>query len=190
MNKILFFIPIFFLPSFSVKKQPILEKQKVEIKQQVKKSKSEMDIEKYIDRFKKVAIAEHKKFGIPASVTLAQGILESGAGKSLLTKKTNNHFGVKCFGECNNKNSVNMADDNPWDRFKKYKSNWYSFRDHSKFLMGNRYKKCRECGDDYKCWAKYLKRCGYATSKTYDKKLIKIIKKYKLYEYDKKNPQL
>jgi flagellum-specific peptidoglycan hydrolase FlgJ len=56
--------------------------------------------------------------------------------------------------------------------------------------MGNRYKKCRDCGDDYKCWAKYLKRCGYATSKTYDKKLIKIIKKYKLYEYDKKNPQV
>ena len=190
MNKILLFLPIFFLPSFGFKVQPLKEKPKVEVKKQVKKSKSETDVEKYIDRFKKVAMTEHQKFGIPASITLAQGILESGSGKSVLTKKTNNHFGIKCFGKCNNKNSVNMADDNPWDRFKKYKTNWYSFRDHSKFLMGDRYKRCRDCGDDYKCWAKYLKRCGYATSKTYDKKLIKINKKYKLYEYDKKNPQV
>ena len=92
MNKILLFLPIFFLPSFGFKVQPLKEKPKVEIKKQVKKSKSQTDVEKYIDRFKKVAMTEHQKFGIPASITLAQGILESGAGKSLLTKKTNNHF--------------------------------------------------------------------------------------------------
>jgi flagellum-specific peptidoglycan hydrolase FlgJ len=140
----------------------------------------------YIERFKKVAIAEHKRFCIPASITLAQGILESASGQSMLVKKTNNHFGIKCFGGCNNKNSYMMADDDPTDRFIKYKSAWYSFRHHSRFLEDNkRYERCFECGDDYKCWARQLKRCGYATSKTYTKKLIKIIETYQLYKYDK-----
>jgi len=141
--------------------------------------------EKYIQRFHKVAKYEHKKFGIPASITLAQGILESGSGTSRLVKKTNNHFGIKCFGNCNDYNSFMMKDDKPTDRFKKYKSAWYSYRDHSNLLMKPRYKKCRDCGDDYKCWAINLKRCGYATSKKYAKSLIKIIEDYDLTRYDK-----
>lgn len=148
-------------------------------------NKSQVTLE-YIERYKKTAIQEHKRFCIPASITLAQGILESASGKSVLVKKTKNHFGIKCVGKCNNKNSVMMADDNPHDRFIKYKSVWYSFRHHSRFLEDNkRYEPCFKCGDDYKCWAKQLKKCGYATSKTYTQKLIRIIETYKLYKYDK-----
>ncbi len=140
----------------------------------------------YIEKYKKTAIEEHRRFCVPASITLAQGILESASGKSLLVKRTNNHFGIKCFGRCNNRNSVMMADDNPYDRFLKYKSAWYSFRHHSKFLIENtRYKPCFECGNNYRCWARQLKRCGYATSKTYTQKLIRIIETYKLYKYDR-----
>ena len=178
MKIIIYFLPLLlFLPFTLPKKKNIIKEPKLNVTEQ------------YINRFKKVAIFEHKKFGIPASVTLAQGILESRSGQSVLTKKTNNHFGIKCFNGCNNKNSKNFKDDNPWDRFKKYETNWYSYRDHSKFLMGRRYKKCRECGDNWKCWIKNLKKCGYATSKTYTNTLEYIIKKYKLYQYDKKNPQ-
>ena len=148
-------------------------------------NKSQVTLE-YIERYKKTAIQEHKRFCIPASITLAQGILESASGKSVLVKKTKNHFGIKCVGKCNNKNSVMMADDNPHDRFIKYKSAWYSYRHHSRFLEDNkRYEPCFKCGDDYKCWAKQLKKCGYATSKTYTQKLIRIIETYKLYKYDK-----
>jgi flagellum-specific peptidoglycan hydrolase FlgJ len=187
MKKLLLILPFFLLLSFTANKGKKSEKkEKIKIET---KSKYEKDVEKYIKRFKKVAMKEHEKFGVPASITLAQGILESGSGNSVLTKLTNNHFGIKCFGQCNDRNSVQMADDSPTDRFVKYKSNWYSFRHHSKFLMMDRYKKCRDCGDDWKCWAVNLKKCGYATSKTYSQKLIKIIKKYKLYQYDKKNPQ-
>jgi len=178
MRKLVLFTPLlFFIPLF-VYKSPI----------KPKPEKKLTPTEQYIERFKKVAVYEHKKFGIPASVTLAQGILESRSGQSVLTKKTNNHFGIKCFNGCNNKNSKMYQDDKPWDRFKKYETNWFSFRDHSQFLMGKRYKRCRECGDDWKCWVRNLKRCGYATSNTYTKNLTSIIKKYKLYQYDKKNP--
>jgi flagellum-specific peptidoglycan hydrolase FlgJ len=170
MKRIIYFIPLLlFIPYLKPKK--VVEKKLT-------------PTEQYIDRFKKVAVYEHKKFGIPASVTLAQGILESRSGQSDLTKKTNNHFGIKCFNGCNYKNSKRFADDKPTDRFKVYESNWYSFRDHSQFLMGKRYKRCRECGDDWKCWVRNLKRCGYATSNTYTKNLTSIIKKYKLYQYD------
>jgi flagellum-specific peptidoglycan hydrolase FlgJ len=141
--------------------------------------------ESYIKRFYKVAQQEHKKYGIPASITLAQGIIESASGNSRLVKSTNNHFGIKCFGNCDNSNSVMMKDDKPTDRFKKYKSAWYSYRDHSKLLMKPRYQKCRECINDYKCWAINLKKCGYATSKTYTKAIIKVIEDYDLTKYDK-----
>jgi flagellum-specific peptidoglycan hydrolase FlgJ len=155
-------------------------------KKQTKGSKSNNAVVAYIDRYKATAIQEHKRFCIPASITLAQGILESASGQSILVKKTNNHFGIKCVGHCNNKNSVMMADDDPYDRFLKYKSAWFSYRHHSRFLTDNtRYEKCFECGDNYKCWARQLKKAGYATSKTYAEKLIKIIETYKLYKYDR-----
>ena len=148
-------------------------------------SKIPHQTQKYIDRFKGVAKAEHNKFGIPSSITIAQGILESRSGQSKLTKKTNNHFGIKCFSGCNNKNSYRMADDKPNDRFKIYDTSWSSFRDHSNLLMTKRYERCRQCGNNYKCWAKNLKRCGYATSKKYTDELIKIIEIYQLYKFDK-----
>lgn len=140
--------------------------------------------QKYIERFRKLAKSEQKKFGIPASITMAQGILESRSGLSKLTKQTNNHFGIKCFSGCNYRNSYMMADDKPNDRFKIYDTSWSSFRDHSNLLMTKRYKRCRQCGNDYKCWAKNLKRCGYATSKKYSQDLIKIIECYQLHKLD------
>ncbi len=142
--------------------------------------------EEYVMRFYKTAIAEHKKYGIPASVKLAQGLLESASGQSTLSKKTNNHFGIKWTPNCNLKYVV-AKDDSPTDRFRVYKSAWFSYRDHSKFLMMDRYKSCRKCNKDYECWARQLKKCGYATSKTYTELLIAIIERNKLYEYDNWN---
>jgi flagellum-specific peptidoglycan hydrolase FlgJ len=174
MNKlILLLLGIFIFSAFIIVKPTDNKKQKND------------NIHEYINKYKNVAIEEHRLYCIPASVTLAQGILESASGQSTLVKKTNNHFGVKCFGNCNNKNSYMMEDDKPDDRFVKYKSPWWSYRHHSKVLQNGRYQKCFKCGDDYKCWAKQLKKCGYATSKTYTQKLIRIIETYKLYKYDR-----
>lgn len=147
-------------------------------------NKNDYLVYQYIERFKKVAIFEYGKYGILPSVKLAQGILESGYGKSYLCKNTNNHFGIKCFGECDDDNSINMEDDDPNDRFKKYTSSWESYRDHSLLLQKNRYEKCLKCRKDYKCWALNLKKSGYATSKKYTEKIINIIEKYELYKYD------
>jgi flagellum-specific peptidoglycan hydrolase FlgJ len=142
--------------------------------------------EEYVMKFYKTAIAEHKKYGIPASVKLAQGLLESASGQSTLSKKTNNHFGIKWTPGCELKYVV-AKDDTPTDRFRVYKSAWFSYRDHSKFLMMDRYKPCRKCNKDYECWARQLKKCGYATSKHYTQSLIAIIERNKLYEYDNWN---
>ncbi len=142
--------------------------------------------EEYVMKFYKTAIAEHKKYGIPASIKLAQGLLESASGQSTLSKKTNNHFGIKWTPGCELKYVV-AKDDTPTDRFRVYKSAWFSYRDHSKFLMMDRYKPCRKCNKDYECWARQLKKCGYATSKHYTKSLIAIIERNKLYEYDNWN---
>lgn len=142
--------------------------------------------EEYVMRFYKTAIAEHKKYGIPASIKLAQGLLESASGQSVLSKKTNNHFGIKWTPGCDLKYVV-AKDDTPTDRFRVYKSAWFSYRDHSKFLMMDRYKPCRKCNKDYECWARQLKKCGYATSKHYTQSLIAIIERNKLYEYDNWN---
>jgi flagellum-specific peptidoglycan hydrolase FlgJ len=139
--------------------------------------------EEYVMRFYKTAQQEHKQFGIPASIKLAQGLLESASGTSTLSKKTNNHFGIKWTS--NHKGGYVVAkDDKPNDRFRKYKSAWFSYRDHSKFLMMDRYKPCRDCGKDYECWARQLKKCGYATAPHYAESLIAIIDRNKLYKYD------
>ncbi len=140
--------------------------------------------EKYILKYYKTAQEEQKKYGIPASITLAQGILESASGTSQLTQKTNNHFGIKWTP--NHKGGYVIAkDDKPDDRFRKYKSAWYSFRDRSKFLQAPRYEPCRDCGNNWKCWAVQLKKCGYATSKKYTESIVAIVKRNKLYVYDK-----
>ena len=141
--------------------------------------------QEYIDLYKDVAIEQQKKFGIPASITLAQGVLESGAGRSELTRKSNNHFGIKCHGWTGR--TAYHDDDERNECFRAYDNAYQSFEDHSKFLKGSqRYSRLFKLKTtDYKGWAKGLKACGYATSPTYAKRLIEIIQVYKLNRYDK-----
>lgn len=142
-------------------------------------------VQAYVDKYLKTALEEQSLYGIPASITLAQGIVESNSGTSSLAMKCNNHFGMKWRKGRKEKYAI-YHDDSPKDKFVVYKSAWYSFRDHSKLLMHQRYShlfklKC----DDYKGWAKGLKKAGYATNKRYDKILIAVIERYKLNKYDK-----
>lgn len=140
----------------------------------------------YIRRFKKTAKEEMKKFGIPASVKMAQGLLESGAGHSGLAKRNNNHFGIKCFSKkCGKGHCSNHSDDHHKDFFVKYKSNWESWRAHSKLLNGKHYKSLKEHKTDYEAWAFGLKKLGYATDPRYPEKLLAKINKYQLYLLDK-----
>jgi flagellum-specific peptidoglycan hydrolase FlgJ len=137
----------------------------------------------YVSRFINVARAERSKFGIPVSVTLAQGLLESDAGDSRLTRSANNHFGIKTF---NSKVAhVVLRDDTPKDKFKKYGSAWESYRDHSMLLMKNHYKHLQFLSKtDYAGWAKGLQKAGYATDKQYATKLVQIIENLQLYRFD------
>ncbi|NQX86694.1 MAG: glucosaminidase domain-containing protein [Flavobacteriaceae bacterium] len=140
----------------------------------------------YVDRYKDVAISEMEKYGIPASITLAQGILESGSGKGRLAVEANNHFGIKCHGWKGAK--IYHDDDKAQECFRKYTSAAYSFRDHSEFLVRRkRYMKLFKLEkNDYKGWAKELRRAGYATDKKYPEKLIFLIERYNLTQYDTK----
>jgi len=140
----------------------------------------------YIENYSQIAQEEMVQYGIPASITLAQGILESGAGRAELSRKSNNHFGIKCHNGWTG-DRVYYDDDELQECFRKYKDPKYSFRDHSLFLTQRRryerlflYKK-----DDYKSWAKGLRNAGYATDPKYPQKLINIVEKYKLHVYDK-----
>ncbi len=138
----------------------------------------------YIEKYYKQAQAEQKKYGIPASITLAQGLLESAAGKSDLALKANNHFGVKCAGDW--KGATFTKDDDAKDEcFRKYKHVSDSYEDHSKFLLRDRYAPLFKLeSTDYKGWAHGLKQCGYATDPGYAGKLIKLIEDYDLTRYD------
>lgn len=139
----------------------------------------------YIDTYSTIAKEEMRKYKIPASITLAQGILESGSGKGRLAKQANNHFGIKCHGWKGKK--IYHDDDRKQECFRKYKKASSSYEDHSKFLTNRgRYSKLfklRE--DDYKGWARGLKAAGYATDRKYPQKLISLIERYELYKYDK-----
>ncbi|WP_298237928.1 glucosaminidase domain-containing protein [uncultured Algibacter sp.] len=141
--------------------------------------------EKYIDTYKEIAQNEMKLYGIPASITLAQGILESGSGKGRLSVKANNHFGIKCHDWTGKK--IYHDDDKKGECFRKYNDAKYSFRDHSLFLSERkRYAFLFDLKQhDYKRWAKGLKSAGYATDRKYPEKLISLIERYKLYEYDR-----
>ncbi len=140
----------------------------------------------YIKRFGDVAVVEMHKFGIPASIKLAQGLIESRAGHSTLALKNNNHFGIKCFSRnCKKGHCVNFSDDNHKDFFRKYASAWESWRSHSKMIVSGRYKKLLK-DNTYKSWAYGLQKLGYATDKRYAEKLIATIEKYHLHEFDKK----
>ena len=141
----------------------------------------------YLKRFGDVAVVEMHKFGIPASIKLAQGLIESRAGHSTLAVKNNNHFGMKCFSRnCKKGHCVNFSDDSHKDFFRKYATAWESWRAHSKMIVSGRYKKLLKYKNNYKDWAHGLQSSGYATDKRYADKLIATIEKYHLDEYDKK----
>ncbi|MAX68595.1 MAG: hypothetical protein CMP60_02755 [Flavobacteriales bacterium] len=143
-------------------------------------SKSEL----YINQYSELAINEMKEFGIPASITLSQGILESGNGESYLATEGKNHFGIKCHGW--EGEEIYADDDKENECFRKYKKVQQSYRDHSEFLtLNRRYAALFELEiTNYKGWAKGLKKAGYATSTTYAEKLISIIERYNLQEFD------
>lgn len=147
--------------------------------------------EKYIDTYKKTAIDHMKTYKIPASITLAQGLLESGAGQGALTLKSNNHFGIKCHNDWKGE-SVRAKDDGPNDCFRKYKHAEESYRDHSVFLSEKpRYRSLFSLDiTDYKGWARGLQQAGYATDKAYANKLISLIETYELYQYDGKGKDI
>jgi flagellum-specific peptidoglycan hydrolase FlgJ len=140
--------------------------------------------ESYIYQFSDIAKQEMKLYGIPASITLAQGILESSNGQGNLTKRSNNHFGIKCNGWKGAK--VYHDDDKAQECFRKYTHAEYSYRDHSLFLFNrSRYRFLFDYDLlDYKAWARGLKKAGYATDPKYPNKLIGLIERYRLYEYD------
>ena len=141
--------------------------------------------QEYIDQYKDLAIEEMLRYNIPASITLAQGIFESGAGRSELSVKGNNHFGIKCHGWPGR--SVYHDDDARNECFRAYDNVLQSYEDHSKFLRYNvRYNSLFTLQrTDYRGWAQGLKACGYATNPRYADKLIELIELYKLYELDK-----
>jgi len=139
----------------------------------------------YIEEFAQIAQYEMRAFGIPASITLAQGILESGSGRGELTQKTNNHFGIKCHSGWQGDYDFH-DDDAKGECFRKYNHPMFSFRDHSIFLASrSRYRFLFNYRrDDYKKWAYGLKKAGYATDKKYPQKLIALIDRYNLDEFD------
>ena len=143
--------------------------------------------EAYIKKYRDIAVEEMRKYHIPASITLAQGLLESGAGQSSLARKSNNHFGIKCGGDWDGK-SVRYDDDARNECFRAYKHPKQSYEDHSKFLASrSRYAFLFKLKiTDYKGWAKGLKKAGYATDRRYAQRLIDIIELYDLHQYDTK----
>ena len=137
----------------------------------------------YIERYKQVALQHEREYGVPASITLAQGILESGVGQSKMAIEANNHFGIKAYhwngeayGRCDSLNQVG---------YRKYASPEDSFLDHTKFLLGPRYSVLYQFDvTDYRSWAQGLRDCGYAEDINYPAKLISIIEQYELYALD------
>lgn len=140
--------------------------------------------QQYINQYKDIAIEQMQRWGIPASITLAQGLFESGAGQSRLAVKGNNHFGIKCNGWDGRK--IYQDDDTDGECFRAYESVYQSYEDHSRFLAnGKRYASLFNYETtDYRAWAKGLKAAGYATNPQYANKLIELIQLYKLYQYD------
>ena len=142
--------------------------------------------EQYIEQYKQLAIDDMEKYGIPASIKMAQALLESDAGNSRLARQGNNHFGIKCKKDWTGE-TIHHDDDAPQECFRKYPSAQESFHDHSEFLdRSPRYQGLFELDPlDYKAWAHGLKAAGYATNPKYPELLIKLIEDYKLYLLDK-----
>ena len=194
---LVFILCVFFLQSCGSKRiiynyeddrKEVTSKKKKTKKKKVKEKKPIIPVirttEDYIDYYSAIAMDEMREYKIPASITLAQGILESGSGKGTLATKANNHFGIKCHDW--NGPKVYHDDDEKQECFRKYSSPEFSFRDHSIFLtVRGRYSDLFKLNrDDYKSWAKGLKKAGYATDKKYAQKLIDLIERYELYQYD------
>lgn len=142
--------------------------------------------EEYIAKYSDIAVAHMERYGIPASITIAQGILESDSGNSKLSKESNNHFGIKCHKGWNGE-KVFHDDDAPKECFRSYPSVEASYQDHSEFLDSRpRYDFLFAfSSEDYKSWAYGLKKAGYATAPDYAERLIRIIEKYKLFLLDR-----
>ena len=141
----------------------------------------------YIKKYKAIAIIEMQRTGIPASITLAQALLESGFGNSKLTRYANNHFGIKCHKTWKGE-KIFLNDDEKNECFRKYKTPEQSFIDHSNFIQNNpRYNSLFDLKrEDYKSWALELKKAGYATNPKYSELLIEIIEELQLFQYDGK----
>ncbi|WP_185852346.1 glycoside hydrolase family 73 protein [Blattabacterium cuenoti] len=174
MKKFFYFVLLFLMSFFSFPKEKNKEKETENVNVVIE----------YIKKYAVFAIEEMEKFGIPASIKLGQGILESSSGKSSLSKATNNHFGIKC-----GRNWIGEVyyhdDDIPKECFRKYNSVQESFHDHSKFLQQPRYSKLFLLKkDDYQAWATELKKAGYATSLNYANLLIDQIEKFYLWKFD------
>ena len=191
--KPLILVLLFFLSSCGVKKLSYKKKNPKKIENKSLKSvnrffKSMTNLERthwYVNTYSKTAINEMKKYGIPASITMAQGILESNSGNGGLALKSNNHFGIKCHSGWSGK-KVYHDDDEKGECFRKYKNPEKSYRDHSVFLESrDRYDflfKIRK--GNYVKWAIGLRKAGYATDPAYADKLISIIERYELWKLD------
>jgi len=192
-NKAIIFFCLFFLSSCGTKKVSYRDNSPKKIENKSKKSvnrffntmTNEQRTHWYVNTYSKTAINEMKKFGIPASITMAQGILESNSGKGGLAMKSNNHFGIKCHKNWKGK-KVYHDDDEKGECFRKYRNPETSYRDHSVFLESrDRYNflfKLKK--DNYIKWANGLKKAGYATDPGYANKLISIIERYELWKLD------
>ncbi len=148
-------------------------------------SQERISTEAYINQYKKIAVDKMKEYKIPASITLAQGILESGSGNSRLAREANNHFGIKCHVGWKGK-TFYMDDDEKNECFRKYKNPEQSYHDHSLFLT-QRPRYAFLFGleiTDYKAWSHGLSKAGYATNPRYPELLIRIIERYELFKYD------
>ncbi len=141
-------------------------------------------VQHYLNQYAPAARREMRTHGVPASITLAQGLLESNAGDSKLAVDSKNHFGIKCRAKCLGCTCRNYGDDTRYDMFRVFDSVADSYREHSMLLNSPRYAKLKQHGLDYRKWAHGLKQCGYATDKRYAQKLIAIIEHLKLDQYD------
>lgn len=168
--------------SGEAKKEDVREKDLTPISPELLKNPS---VKSFVEQFQQVARDEMKLYGIPASIKMGQAIIESQAGKSVLARQSKNFFGIKCKSKCLGCTCKNYADDNKYDMFRVFDTAWESWRAHSELLCNPRYSKLSLYGKDYKKWAKGLKKAGYATDPSYDKKLIAVIEKYNLTKLDK-----
>ncbi|MDA3954981.1 MAG: glucosaminidase domain-containing protein [Bacteroidales bacterium] len=177
-KKLLFLVLVLLIVSCKVQRAPISSPKSNNI--------SSLNRTEYIKNYKDLAIKEMNRSQIPASITLAQALLESDNGNSTLAQKSNNHFGIKCHSGWRG-NKVYHDDDKRNECFRKYKTVYKSYKDHSNFIVnGPRYAFLFEYNPtDYKSWSKGLQKAGYATSKSYATMLIKIIEDNQLYIFDK-----